>query len=47
MTAEKAAGMSSSELRAAFLEFFRARGHAIDAVRAGKVNNGTRTMRHR
>jgi alanyl-tRNA synthetase len=27
--AKKAAGMSSSELRAAFLEFFRARGHAI------------------
>jgi alanyl-tRNA synthetase len=27
--AKKAAGMSSSELRAAFLEFFRARGHAV------------------
>ena len=29
MAAKKAAGMSSSELRAAFLEFFRARGHAV------------------
>jgi len=29
MAAKKAAKMSSSELRAAFLEFFRARGHAI------------------
>jgi alanyl-tRNA synthetase len=29
MAAKKAAGMSSSDLRAAFLEFFRARGHAV------------------
>ena len=29
MAAKKAAGMTSSELRAAFLEFFRARGHAV------------------
>jgi len=31
MAAKKAASMSSSELRAAFLEFFRARGHAVVA----------------